>query len=322
MTNAIVTEDLRKRYGDTLALDGVSITVPTGTVLGLLGPNGAGKTTTVRIVTTLLHPDSGRATVNGYDVVTEGNLVRRSLGLAGQAATVDGLLSGRVNLTMIGKLYHLPTKVAKARADELLERFSLTDAADRVAKTYSGGMRRRLDLAAALVAAPPVLVLDEPTTGLDPNARAETWGVIEELVRGGTTLLLTTQYLEEADRLADNIVVVDHGQVVAEGSPNALKDEVGGRRLEVGLTRPDDITAVRDLLAEHGEVLVDTEALRLSVDAPTGARLVAEIATRLDAAGVEVDDIGLHRPTLDEVFLRLTGAQPEQTDEKKEEVSA
>jgi ABC-2 type transport system ATP-binding protein len=314
MVDAIVAEDLYKSFGNTHAVAGVSLTVPAGTICGLLGPNGAGKTTTVRIVTTLLRPDSGRAYVAGYDVAREPAMVRRSLGLAGQAATVDGLLSGRVNLIMIGKLYHLSTKVAKARADELLERFSLTDAADRIAKNYSGGMRRRLDLAASLVAAPPVLVLDEPTTGLDPHARAETWDVIADLVRGGTTLLLTTQYLEEADRLADQIVVVDRGTVVAAGTPAGLKDDIGGRRLEVAVTRAEDLEPVRAILAQHGEVSVDTVALRLSVDAPEGARLVSAVSTALDDSGVEIDDIGLHRPTLDEVFLRLTGSIP--TDEE------
>jgi ABC-2 type transport system ATP-binding protein len=317
-TDAVVAEDLHKSFGRTHALRGVSLRVPAGTVCGLLGPNGAGKTTAVRIVTTLLRADSGTATVNGYDVVREPSLVRRSLGLAGQAATVDGLLSGRVNLVMIGKLYHLPTKVAKARADELLERFSLTDAADRIAKTYSGGMRRRLDLAASLVAAPPVLVLDEPTTGLDPHARAETWEVIDALVRGGTTLLLTTQYLEEADQLADQIVVVDHGTVVADGTPAQLKDEVGGRRLEVAVTKPDDIEPVRAVLSRHGQVSVDAEAMRLSIDAPEGARLVSTVASALEAERLEVDDIGLHRPSLDEVFLRLTGSAPATATDEQE----
>ncbi|HEY5336120.1 MAG TPA: ATP-binding cassette domain-containing protein [Mycobacteriales bacterium] len=317
-TDAVVAEDLHKRFGSTHALRGVSLRVPAGTVCGLLGPNGAGKTTVVRIVTTLLRADSGTASVNGYDVMREPSLVRRSLGLAGQAATVDGLLSGRVNLVMIGKLYHLSNKVAKARADELLERFSLTDAADRIAKTYSGGMRRRLDLAASLVAAPPVLVLDEPTTGLDPHARAETWAVIDGLVRGGTTLLLTTQYLEEADQLADQIVVVDHGTVVADGTPAQLKDEVGGRRLEVAVTKPDDLAPVRAVLARHGAVTVDEDAMRLSIDAPEGAKLVSTVAAALEAERIEVDDIGLHRPSLDEVFLRLTGNPPAPATEEQE----
>ena len=316
--DAVVTEDLHKSFGDTHALRGVSLRVPAGTVCGLLGPNGAGKTTAVRIVTTLLRADAGTASVNGFDVVRQAPLVRRSLGLAGQAATVDGLLSGRVNLVMIGKLYHLSTTVAKARADELLERFSLTDAADRIAKNYSGGMRRRLDLAASLVAAPPVLVLDEPTTGLDPHARAETWAVIDDLVRGGTTLLLTTQYLEEADQLADQIVVVDHGTVVADGTPAQLKDEIGGRRLEVSVAKPEDLEPVRAVLARHGRVVVDDEAMRLSIDAATGTQLITVVASDLDAEGVDVADIGLHRPSLDEVFLRLTGSvpgEPEDVDE-------
>jgi ABC-2 type transport system ATP-binding protein len=309
--DAVVVDDLHKHFGHTHALRGVSLTVPAGTVCGLLGPNGAGKTTAVRIVTTLLRADGGRALVAGHDVAREPDKVRRSLGLAGQAATVDGLLTGQQNLVMIGKLYHLPSKVAKARADELLDRFSLTDAAGRIAKEYSGGMRRRLDLAASLVAAPPVLVLDEPTTGLDPHARAETWDVIEELVRAGTTLLLTTQYLEEADRLADKIVVVDHGVVVADGTPAALKAEVGGQRLEV--TVAGDPAAARQVLARYGTVTAREE--RLSVDATGGASRVAEVATALADAGIEVDDLGLHRPSLDEVFLRLTGHAPtEDTD--------
>ncbi len=317
MTDAIVAEELHKRFGDTHALRGVSLSVPPGTVCGLLGPNGAGKTTLVRIVTTLLRADSGRATVAGYDVARQPAQVRASIGLAGQAATVDGLLTGRHNLEMLGRLYHLPPPAARERAAELLERFSLADAADRLAKTYSGGMRRRLDLAAALVAAPPVLVLDEPTTGLDPHARADTWEVIADLVRGGTTLLLTTQYLEEADRLADQIVVVDHGAVVAAGTPAALKDEVGGRRLEVALTKPDDLLSAQAILARCGEVRIDAESLRLSVDAPDGARQLTAVAAALDAAGVEIDDLGLHRPTLDEVFLRLTGSAAH-TDEPEE----
>ncbi len=309
--DAVVVDDLHKHFGSTYALRGVSLTVPAGTVCGLLGPNGAGKTTAVRIVTTLLRADSGRVTVAGHDVTREPDQVRRSLGLAGQAATVDGLLTGVQNLVMIGKLYHLPSKVAKARADELLERFSLTDAGGRIAKEYSGGMRRRLDLAASLVAAPPVLVLDEPTTGLDPHARAETWDVIEELVRAGTTLLLTTQYLEEADRLADQIVVVDHGEVVADGTPAALKAEVGGQRLEV--TVVGDPAAARAVLARHGTVTLRDG--RLSVDAAGGASRVAEVAAALADAGIEVDDLGLHRPSLDEVFLRLTGHAPTDTND-------
>jgi ABC-2 type transport system ATP-binding protein len=304
--DAVVVDDLHKHFGDTHALRGVSLTVPAGTVCGLLGPNGAGKTTAVRIVTTLLKADSGRASVAGHDVAREPDQVRRSLGLAGQSATVDGLLTGQQNLVMIGRLYHLPSKVAKARADELLDRFSLTDAGGRIAKEYSGGMRRRLDLAASLVAAPPVLVLDEPTTGLDPHARAETWDVIEELVRAGTTLLLTTQYLEEADRLADQIVVVDHGVVVADGTPAALKAEVGGQRVEI--TVAGDASAAREVLARFGAVTVRED--RLSIDAAGGASQVADVAAALADAGIEVDDLGLHRPTLDEVFLRLTGHAP------------
>ncbi len=307
---AIEVEGLVKKYGDKVALDGVGFEVPRGTVCGLLGPNGAGKTTAVRIMTTLSVPDAGRATVAGVDVIADPAGVRRLIGLAAQDATVDGLLTGRENLQMIGELHHIGRATAKARAVELLEQFSLTDAADRQVKTYSGGMRRRLDLAATLVSRPEVLFLDEPTTGLDPRARNELWDVLETLVDQGTTIMLTTQYLEEADRLADDIVVIDHGNVIARGNARQLKRQVGGAQVFVTVADPERIA---DVVAHVGR-LADAEPgidvpTRL-VQAPTegGPRVVSRLADALGDAGIEVEDIGLRQPTLDDVFLTLTGA--------------
>ncbi|MFD0146019.1 MULTISPECIES: ATP-binding cassette domain-containing protein [unclassified Streptomyces] len=323
MPGAIYAEGLVKTFGDVRALDGVDLDVPEGTVLGLLGPNGAGKTTAVRVLTTLLQPDSGKALVAGIDVLKHPNEVRRSIGLSGQFAAVDEYLTGRENLQMVGQLYQLNAKRAKARADELLERFNLADAADRTAKTYSGGMRRRLDLAAALVVSPPVMFMDEPTTGLDPRNRQALWEVIQELVAGGTTLLLTTQYLEEADHLAHDICVIDHGKVIARGTSDQLKAQTGGERVEVVVHEPEMIAPARDVLARyglagigHGEVSVENHTRKLTVPVTGGAKLLAEVIRDLDTVGVEIDDIGLRRPTLDDVFISLTGHAAEREEEE------
>lgn len=317
---AIEAEGLVKvfssRSGEVRALDGVDLTVPEGTVLGLLGPNGAGKTTTVRVLTTLLTPDSGRASVAGCDVVLEPGAVRQRIGVSGQYAAVDEYLTGRENLQMVGRLYHLGRSGSADRAAELLERFALTDAADRPVKGYSGGMRRRLDLAGALVAQPPVLFLDEPTTGLDPRSRLGLWDVIEDLVRDGTTLLLTTQYLEEADRLADTIAVVDQGRVIATGTSDELKAQVGGERLEISVAEHIQVPVAAALLGEmgHGEPQADPETRTLSLRVDGGARTLVEAVRRLDGE-VALVDVALHRPTLDDVFLTLTG-QAATTDEE------
>jgi ABC-2 type transport system ATP-binding protein len=308
-TNAIEVRDLVKRFGEKTALDGVSFEVPRGTVCAVLGPNGAGKTTAVRILATLSTPDAGTAHVAGIDVLAHPQAARQVLGLAAQDATVDGLLTGRENLVMIGELHHLGRGIARQRADELLEQFDLADAGGRLAKTYSGGMRRRLDLAATLVARPEVLFLDEPTTGLDPRARNELWDVLESLVGEGATILLTTQYLEEAERLADDIVVIDHGRVIARGDSRELKRQVGGAQVFAVVPDAERLPEVADHIARlvDGEPTVD-EPLR-SVSAPTdrGARVVSQLAGALADAGIEVDDIGLRQPTLDDVFLSLTG---------------
>ncbi|MDX3386570.1 ATP-binding cassette domain-containing protein [Streptomyces niveiscabiei] len=321
MPGAIYAEGLVKTFGDVKALDGVDLDVPEGTVLGLLGPNGAGKTTAVRCLTTLLRPDSGRAVVAGLDVLKQPNDVRRSIGLSGQFAAVDEYLTGRENLVMVGRLYQMAPRQAKARAAELLDRFDLADAADRTAKTYSGGMRRRLDLAAALVVSPPVMFMDEPTTGLDPRNRLLLWEVIKNLVSGGTTLLLTTQYLEEADQLAHDIAVVDHGRVIARGTSDQLKARTGGERVEVVVHERGHMSAAADLLAASGKgsVTVEEHTRRLTVPVTGGAKLLAEIIRELDLRGIEIDDIGLRRPTLDDVFLSLTGhVAEEKTDSDAE----
>jgi ABC-2 type transport system ATP-binding protein len=310
---AILAEGLVKNYGKTRALAGLDLEVEGGTVLGLLGPNGAGKTTAVRILTTLLKPDAGRAEVSGLDVVGQADELRSRIGLTGQYAAVDEYLTGRENLEMFGRLYHLPKKEARRRAAELLERFDLVGAASRLVKTYSGGMRRRLDLAASLVISPPVLFLDKPTTGLDPRSRVGMWDIIGELVAGGTTLLLTTQYLDEADRLADRIAVVDSGMVIAEGTADQLKARVGGERLEVVVTEAVDLDATTRVLDSyaHGGVRVDADHRHASATVEGGARLLAAVVRDLDAAGVQLDDLSLHRPTLDDVFLALTGRAAE-----------
>lgn len=311
---AILAEGLQKSFGQTQALRGVDFAAETGTVLGVLGPNGAGKTTAVRILTTLLKPDAGHATIAGLDVVRQADALRALIGLAGQYAAVDELLSGRENLEMFGRLYHLSARDARTRAAELLERFDLTDAASRIVKTYSGGMRRRLDLAASLIVAPPVLFLDEPTTGLDPRGRTSMWEIIAGLVADGTTVLLTTQYLEEADLLAHQIVVVDHGQVIARGTSDELKQQVGGERLEVSIARGSDLDAAVHALNSHasGAVHVDADRRRIVVPVTSGARLLADAVRDLDAAGLVLDDLALRRPTLDDVFLTLTGHEAEE----------
>jgi ABC-2 type transport system ATP-binding protein len=314
MMPAILAEGLVKTYGDVTALDGLDLDVPEGTVLGLLGPNGAGKTTTVRILTTLLRPDRGRAIVKGIDVLARPDDVRQIIGLSGQYAAVDEHLTGRENLTMYGRLYQMRRADAKRRADDLLELFALTDAADRPVKTYSGGMRRRLDLAGALVAAPPVLFLDEPTTGLDPHSRMGMWDVITELVDRGTTLLLTTQYLEEADQLANEIAVVDHGRVIARGTADQLKSNVGGEKLTVAVDARDDLPAVADVLKAVGSAdpVVDIDTRRVTVAAATGVAALTEAVRRFDDADLRVADIALQRPSLDDVFLALTGHAAEE----------
>jgi ABC-2 type transport system ATP-binding protein len=322
---AIKATGLVKHFGDVRALDGVDFDASPGTVLGLLGPNGAGKTTAVRILTTLLKPDAGSATVAGLDVVGDAAELRQSIGLAGQYAAVDELLTGQENLVMVGRLYGMSRADAKVRARELLAQFDLVEAADRPAKTYSGGMRRRLDLAAALVAKPPVLFLDEPTTGLDPRSRLSLWATIESLVAEGTTVLLTTQYLDEADRLADEIAVIDHGKVIAEGTPDELKDRVGGERLEVRLTDPETAPKAVEALApmcSDDPPTIEDGVVRVNVRRRTG--VIVEAVRRLDEAGVGVDDLGLRRPTLDDVFLALTGRAPaaDEGESKDEEVAA
>ncbi|NUP01708.1 MAG: ATP-binding cassette domain-containing protein [Nonomuraea sp.] len=331
----IHAEGLHKRYSGKEALRGIDLDVPAGTVCGLLGPNGAGKTTTVRILATLLRPDGGRAEVAGLDVVRDAARLRFLIGLAGQHAAVDELLTGRRNLELFGRLYHLSRAEARNRAGELLERFGLAEAGRRLVRTYSGGMRRRLDLAASLIVAPPVLFMDEPTAGLDPRSRLQLWELLRDLVREGTTLLLTTQYLDEADHLADQIVVLDDGRVAAAGSPAALKKRIGGDRVQIDFRNPDDATkALRTLAAETpgpgeptvpgptgtrtaaptgtrvtvptGTQVMAPTGTRVTLPAPDGAQSLIRVASALDAAGIAVEDLALRRPTLDEVFLHLT----------------
>jgi ABC-2 type transport system ATP-binding protein len=305
--DAIVVEGLKKSYGSVDALRGVDFTARTGSVLGLLGPNGAGKTTAVRILATLLEADGGTARVAGLDVKRDAAKLRARIGLAGQYAAVDENLTGFENLEMVGRLYHMARKDARTRATDLLERFDLTDAADRPAKTYSGGMRRRLDLAAALMFRPPVLFLDEPTTGLDPRSRLQLWETIEGRVAAGTTVLLTTQYLDEADRLADRIVVIDQGGVIAEGTADELKAEIGGERLDVVLEDTADAERAVSVLSDMCLERPSIEDHTVSVPVRSHKGMIAEAVRRLDGAGVEIDDIRLHRPTLDDVFIALTG---------------
>jgi ABC-2 type transport system ATP-binding protein len=318
---AIEADRLVKHFGATVAVDGVSFSVPQGSVLGLLGPNGAGKTTTVRMMTTLTRPTSGTARVNGHDVVRDADAVRRSMGLTGQAATVDELLTGRENLRLIGTLYGLPSPYVKRASVDLLERFSLGDAADRIVKTYSGGMRRRLDLAVSLLATPPVLFLDEPTTGLDPRSRVELWEVLRGLVKEGTTLLLTTQYLEEADHLADRIVVIDHGTIIAEGTALELKNSSGKASLVLTVSNAEDLPIAEALLRKNvSEVHVDEAARQLTAPAD-GLRDMTRIAAVFEDSRIQLDDLGLKRPSLDDVFLHLTGhrAEDSTTDQFEQE---
>jgi ABC-2 type transport system ATP-binding protein len=318
--DAITAEGLvkiyRSRKTEVRALDGVDLSVSEGTVLGLLGPNGAGKTTTVRILATLLKPDAGRATVAGYDVVHQAQALRRVIGLSGQFAAVDENLTARENIWMFGRLYQLRDRETRKRTGELLEQFDLAEAADRTVKTYSGGMRRRLDLASALIGRPHLLFLDEPTTGLDPRSRLGMWEVIRGLVREGTTLLLTTQYLEEADELADTIAVVDHGRIIARGTADELKAQVGGERIEVVVHGRSDIVEAMDVLRRdgRGEVTLDEHTRRLTVAAEGGAQRLVQVVRDLDEAGIGIDDIGLRRPTLDDVFLSLTGHAAEASE--------
>lgn len=315
-TNESVIEikNLKKSFGKVSVLDGINLTVKHGTMLALLGPNGAGKTTTVRILSTLLKPDSGEVLVNGFNVDTEADKVRHTIGLTGQYAAIDELLTGRENLEMMGRLYHLGKPKSKERAVELLAQFDITDAADRPAKTYSGGMRRRLDLAASLVATPPVIFLDEPTTGLDPRSRLTMWGVIEELMKKGATILLTTQYLEEADKLADQIAVLDKGKIIAQGTADELKAKVGNERTEIVIERAEDFTKARSLLQKEGVTIHEAErSISIPTDGSVGA--IKKILDTLAAASIEIDTMSVHKPTLDDVFLRLTGHEAEQNKE-------
>ena len=317
MTLAIQARGLVKHFGEVKALNGIDLDVEQGQVVGLLGPNGSGKTTTVRILSTLLRPDAGTATVGGHDVVNEPDAVRQLIGLTGQYAAVDQYLTGRENLELFGRLFHLSKNEAKNRADELLHRFDLSDAADRGIKGYSGGMRRRLDLAASLIGNPSVLFLDEPTTGLDPRSRQGMWEVIENLVSEGTTVLLTTQYLEEADQLASRIVVLDHGNVIAEGTSDSLKNQVGGDRVEIAISNSADADRVSDALQSiaSGPITTDQITLKILVPVTGGSTAIVSAVRALDEASINIADIALRRPTLDDVFLSLTGHVTEQPAE-------
>ncbi|MET0235732.1 MAG: ATP-binding cassette domain-containing protein [Kibdelosporangium sp.] len=321
---AVVAENLRKRYGDTYALDGFNLSVEQGTVCGLLGPNGAGKTTAIRILATLIRLDEGQATVGGYDVASRPGEVRGRIGLVGQNAAVDEVLSGFQNLAMFGRLYHLSGKAARTRAGEMLERFGLADTGDKPVKAYSGGMRRRLDLAAGMMLAPVVLFLDEPTVGLDPRGRNEVWQAVRDLVSQGTTVLLTTQYLDEADQLASQISVIDTGKVIAEGSPSQLKSRLGGDRVEFVVHDDCQLSTAFQAVAGLGlaEPVVDRDARRVSVQVRDKSTALVQAVRLLDEAGVAVDDLALRRPTLDEVFLHITGHPAENPGKAEQEVNA
>jgi ABC-2 type transport system ATP-binding protein len=320
---AVVTAELRKRYGEMVALGGIDLTVPTGTVCALLGPNGAGKTTVVRVLATLLRYDGGRAEVAGFDVARQADQVRRRIGLVGQHAAVDEILSGRQNLVMFGRLYHLGMAAARRRAGELLDRFGLADTGDKPVKQYSGGMRRRLDLAAGLILSPPVLLLDEPTTGLDPRGRNEVWAAIRALVGGGTTVLLTTQYLDEADQLAGQVCVLDRGRVIADGSPDQLKSRLGGDRVDVVVRSMADLAVAAAAVGRvaGAEPEIDRDSRRVSAPVRDRVRALTQVARSLADAGIDAEDIALRRPTLDEVFLHLTGEHTAEAGEAKQEVA-
>jgi len=324
MNNAVEAQGLVKRYGSTTALDGIDLEVPTGTISAVLGPNGAGKTTAIRILATLTEADDGKATVAGFDVRTQGTEVRRRIGLAAQDATVDPLLTGRENLVMLGELHQLRRPTAASRAIELLDAFSLTDAADRITSGYSGGMRRRLDLAATLVAHPEVLFLDEPTTGLDPRARSELWTVIDTLVGTGTTVVLTTQYLEEAERLADDIILIDHGRIIARGDARKLKSEVGGDHVQVVVVEPAQLDDAARIVSSvtHGETKTDPAARAVISPVDGGVQTLVEVAKALAGARIPVDDLSLRQPTLDEVFLTLTGSGTTDTTDNAVEATS
>src|SRR5882757_598505 len=323
MTDAVLAEGLVKTFGETRALDRLDLAVPEGTVVGLLGPNGAGKTTAVRVFSTLLRPDGGRAQVLGVDVVAHPQQVRRSIGLTGQFAAIDDYLTGRENLILFGRLYHLGAKAAEQRADELLERFDLVEPSGRMAKTYSGGMRRRLDIAASLIARPQVMFLDEPTTGLDPRGRLGMWGVIEDLVREGTTMLLTTQYLDEADRLANSIAVIDHGKVIARGTSDELKAQVGGARLELIVGSDECIGRATQIMRKVGDGTEPTvDGRDISVPVSAGASVLIDVVREVDAARVTIADLVLRRPTLDDVFMRLTGHAAEENEPESDDQPA
>jgi ABC-2 type transport system ATP-binding protein len=323
-TPPVLAEGLRKRYGPANALDGFDLAVAEGSVCGLLGPNGAGKTTAVRILTTLLRPDGGRARVAGFDVVGQAAQVRYRIGLLGQQTAVDEVLSGRQNLVLFGRLHHLGAGPAGRRADELLAQFGLGDTGGKPVRQYSGGMRRRLDLAASLILAPPVLFLDEPTTGLDPRGRNEVWEAVRKLAGGGTTVLLTTQYLDEADQLADQVSVIDHGRMIAEGSPDQLKSKLGGDRIDVVVHRADQLAATAATVARAAgaEAEVDPDTRRVSVPVRDRVAALTSSARALADAGIAVEDIALRRPTLDEVFLHLTGRPAQTPEERLQEVPA
>ena len=307
---AINVIDLKKSFNDLEILKGVNFSINRGTIFALLGPNGAGKTTTVKILSTLIRPDDGEVLVNGFDVVSDANEVRKIIGLTGQYAAIDEYLTGRENLEMMGRLYHLDSRESKLRAKELLVQFDLVEASERTAKTYSGGMRRRLDLAASLVATPPIIFLDEPTTGLDPRSRMSMWKIIQDLKNNGTTILLTTQYLEEADKLADKIAVIDHGVVIALGTADELKSKVGKNRLELNFIKLDDLIKADEVIGNKN-IKIDQIELSLSIHVDNGAMEVKQVLDKLERAGIEIEGMSLHKPTLDDVFLNLTGHEVE-----------